>query len=334
MIAAHQHVNQKTSDDTRQRIVRAILDGEDQKTVARIFNVQPWTVRRIILKYYATGESNKAKHGGYKPRKLTEEHCEYLRGLMDEDATISLRFMQDKLELEYALGVSLTTIHNAIVGFQYSFKVLKKQAEAAVTPELLAERWLYSRWLVDSVISNKNILYIDEVGFTVSSRVNRGRSPKNQPARLIVPSIRSRNITVMAAISKLGVVHYEILDGNGNGERFRVFLHGLQASLLEQHADPILVMDNVNFHRMQIVVEEMAILGMEHKYLPPYSPFFNPIENVFSQWKHYVRQQKPTNEDELQEAMYNVRNVFSVDHCNSASLAIGYRLLVPSQNNA
>ena len=32
---------------------------------------------------------------------------------------------------------------------------------------------------------------------------------------------------------------------------------------------------------------------------------------------YYVRQQKPTNEDELQEAMNNVRNVISVDHCNN-----------------
>ena len=72
--------------------------------------------------------------------------------------------------------------------------------------------------------------------------------------------------------------HYEILDGNGNGERFRQFLHGLQAALLEQHPDPVLIMDNVNFHRMDIVVEEMAVLGLDYHNLPFYSPFFNPIE--------------------------------------------------------
>ena len=140
---------------------------------------------------------------------------------------------------------------------------------------------------------------------------------KNQAARLLLPSIRSRNISVMAAISRHGVVHYEILDGNGNGERFKQFLHGLQSELLKLHPDPILIMDNVNFHRMGTVVEEMAILGLGYHYLPPYSPFFNPIENVFSQWKQFVRQQKPTNEDELRNAMNNVRNVITVEHCNN-----------------
>ena len=29
--------------------------------------------------------------------------------------------------------------------------------------------------------------------------------------------------------------------------------------------------------------------GFEHKFLPPYSPFFNGIECMFSEWKHYVK---------------------------------------------
>jgi len=28
---------------------------------------------------------------------------------------------------------------------------------------------------------------------------------------------------------------------------------------------------------------------LEHKFLPPYSPFFNGIECMFSEWKHYVK---------------------------------------------
>ena len=28
-------------------------------------------------------------------------------------------------------------------------------------------------------------------------------------------------------------------------------------------------------------------------YLPPYSPFLNPIENMFSKWKEYVRRERP-----------------------------------------
>ena len=119
-------------------------------------------------------------------------------------------------------------------------------------------------------------------------------------------------------IHRTGVVHYEILEAHANGERFRQYLHGLQEELLmRQIADPIIVMDNVAFHHMNIVLEEMIILGLDHRFLPPYSPFFNPIENMFSQWKHYVRVQKPRNYVELTFAMSDVRNIISADDCNN-----------------
>ena len=74
-------------------------------------------------------------------------------------------------------------------------------------------------------------------------------------------------------------------------------------------------MDNVAFHRTQIVRDELAILGFEEKFLPPYSPFFNPIENMFAQWKQFVRTQQPTTEDELRLALDEVRNVVTLQDC-------------------
>ena len=48
------------------------------------------------------------------------------------------------------------------------------------------------------------------------------------------------------------LLSYSILDGNGNQERFRQFLHVIQAaSDAAGLLDPILVMDNVAFHRTE-----------------------------------------------------------------------------------
>ena len=71
-------------------------------------------------KYYATRETNKGKHGGHKPKLITKEHCAFIRELMEEDCTITLDFMQEQLEAVDGLYVSLTTIHNRIVGFHYN----------------------------------------------------------------------------------------------------------------------------------------------------------------------------------------------------------------------
>lgn len=269
-------------------------------------------------KYYVTGETNKGKHGGHKPKLITEEHCTFLRELMEEDCTITLEYMQEQLEAVDGLRVGISTIHYRVIGFHYSFKIVKKQCMAAITDAVKDHRRQYSRWLINAVMEGRNLVYLDEVGFQVSSRVNRGRAEKGESARLETTTIRSRNISCMSAIHRTGVVHYEILEATANGERFRQYLHGLQEALLmRQIADPIIIMDNVGFHHMDIVLEEMIILGLDHHFLPPYSPFFNPIENMFSQWKHYVRVQKPRTYDELTLAMNNVRNVISAEDCNN-----------------
>ena len=114
------------------------------------------------------------------------------------------------------------------------------------------------------------------------------------------------------------LLSYSILDGNGNQERFRQFLHVIQAaSDAAGLLDPILVMDNVAFHRTELVQEEMIILNLTSHFLPPYSPFFNPIENMFSQWKNFVKRSNASNEAELLIAMNNVRNVITPEDCNN-----------------
>ena len=60
---------------------------------------------------------------------------------------------------------------------------------------------------------------------------------------------------VQGLIAGVGVVHYEILEATANGERFRQYLHGLQDALIvRQIDDPIIVMDNVGFHHMEMVL--------------------------------------------------------------------------------
>jgi hypothetical protein len=66
------------------------------------------------------------------------------------------------------------------------------------------ERRNYSHWHSHQIINNRNMVYVDEVGFQVSSRVSSGRSKAGTRAITTVPTVRSRNISVMAAITKYG----------------------------------------------------------------------------------------------------------------------------------
>ena len=77
---------------------------------------------------------------------------------MAADATITLEFMQAKLEEEHGVHVNVATVHRRLAGFHFSFKVLKKQAAAAVTKERFEEAVLRLN------IPNP-IIVMDNVGF-------------------------------------------------------------------------------------------------------------------------------------------------------------------------
>ena len=114
-------------------------------------------------------------------------------------------------------------------------------------------------------------------------------------------------------------MYYERLEGNENARSFQHFLDQL-AAYRDQAGlqNAILIMDNVRFHHNANVIEMLNIHEFNYYFLPEYSPFFNPIENLFSQWKHFTKQCKPQNEEELINAIDRVatdNTIVTAAHC-------------------
>ncbi|KAG0433136.1 Transposable element Tc1 transposase, partial [Dictyocoela muelleri] len=99
------------------------------------------------------------------------------------------------------------------------------------------------------------------------------------------------NQSVCCAISKSGILHYKIIEGGYNILKFIGFLNELHenASL----DGKIIIMDNVPFHKSLDVREWFMQRNINVKYLPPYCPQLNPIEEVFSLIKSKYHAIKP-----------------------------------------
>ncbi|OQS53588.1 hypothetical protein EHP00_1368 [Ecytonucleospora hepatopenaei] len=71
--------------------------------------------------------------------------------------------------------------------------------------------------------------------------------------------------------------------GSFNSEAFKEGLIALHEKLLTTGmVNPVFFMDNARIHHYQELRATIENLGLNIQYLPPYSPFLNPIENVFS----------------------------------------------------
>jgi hypothetical protein len=70
----------------------------------------------------------------------------------------------------------------------------------------------------------EKIIYIDEFGISCSTRIGYGRCIVGSPARKNVRAIRSKNISVCAAIMKSGVKYFKISDTPYSSSKFLDFL--------------------------------------------------------------------------------------------------------------
>jgi transposase len=83
-----------------------------------------------------------------------------------------------------------------------------------------------------------------------------------------------------------------VLDGPMNGEAFLAYVE--QASLVpELRPRDIVIMGNLPAHKVHGVRQAIEAAGASLRYLPPYSPDFNPIEMAFAKLKVALRAAPP-----------------------------------------
>jgi transposase len=163
-----------------------------------------------------------------------------------------------------------------------------------------------------------NYFFIDETGFQVVMHPFYGYSQANTTAITTSPMIRYRNFTVMACLSETSLFYYQILEVPGNRVNFYDFLNNLcnYCDSLE-YTNCIFVMDNAKFHHCQEIKDLATSRNFELMFLPAYTPIFNPIENLFSQWKNLVRRRNCRNEDELFNVIHNFESIVTEDDCKN-----------------
>lgn len=288
------------------------------KTAATAFDLSYHTIYSIYKDFLTNGKDFRKKQEVFKSKKLDEGGITFIRNQLDINATLTLKELQKLIEIEFEIRVCTSTIDKYIKSFHFSFKRVQKIAHSVTTPENLQQRKEHSIWFLRQYNSGRLIIYLDEVGFQVSMRRHYGRSKKGVRAQKVVKSIKTRNISVIAGMTSTSLYYYKVLETPGNSVNFVEYINDLLGYLLIGNIhNAILVLDNCSIHRSTQVKEMVENSGQELKFLPPYCPFFNPIENMFSQWKNLVGKKDPTSEDQLFEFIHDFQNVLKDDDCKN-----------------
>ncbi len=86
----------------------------------------------------------------------------------------------------------------------------------------------------------------------------------------------------------------------------------------------IVVMDNLPAHKPAAIREAIQAAGAQLRFLPPYSPDFNPIEMAFSKLKALLRVKAERTVDALWNSVGDLCAHFKPQECANCFAAAGY----------
>jgi transposase len=150
----------------------------------------------------------------------------------------------------------------------------------------------------------------------------RGRSRRGERCRAAIPHGHWKTTTFTAGLRLDGLSAPMVLDGPMNGVAFRAYVEQALAPTLKP--GDIVIMDNLPAHRVSGVREAIEAAGATRLFLPPYSPDFNPIEQVFAQLKSLLRKAAARSVDNLSIAIAAAIKQYTPAQCANYFANSGY----------
>lgn len=171
-------------------------------------------------------------------------------------------------------------------------------------------------------LSSDQLLFVDETWATTNMTPTRGRSPRGQRCVGHAPHGHWHTTTFVCALREQGLAAPLVLDGAINGEIFLAWVEQFLAPVLQP--GDIVVMDNLGSHKVLGVAHAIEARGATLLYLPPYSPDFNSIEQVFAKLKQLLRRMASRTVESLWDTIGELLNAFSPTECSNYIRHCGY----------
>jgi transposase len=283
------------SNDLRERILAAVdnREGSRRKLAAR-FVVDVSTITRLLQLRRLTGSSDPRPHAGGKVPTLDQDGLQRLRRLVERtpDATLE--------QLRQGLGIpgSLMIVWRGLKTLGITRKRKSLHAAERDRPEVQEER----RSFRDEVepIEPKRLVFVDETGVTTAMTPSYGRAPRGERVEASAPG-SWESVTVIAAMGADGVRAPLAIPGAVNAATFQGYIDGVLVPALRP--GDVVILDNLAAHLRPEVAESIGRAGAMVLPLPPYSPDFNPIEEMYSKFKECLRRLGARAKDHLYDAI-------------------------------
>jgi transposase len=187
-------------------------------------------------------------------------------------------------------------------------------------PDVAAKR---EQWRADqAALEVEKLVFVDETWASTAMSRRYGRAPVGERLVCAVPHGHWKTTTFVAALRPGGLTAPLVIDGAVNGDLFVAYVETVLVPTLTP--GDVVVMDNLSSHKRARVKEAIEGAGATLRYLPPYSPDLNPIEQAFAKLKALLRKAGERTVEGLWSFLGRALDAFAPKECRNYILNCGY----------
>ena len=173
-------------------------------------------------------------------------------------------------------------------------------------------------------VASGQLIFVDESGANTKMTRLYGRCAVGQRLVAHQPQGHYQTSTMIAGMGLRGTCAPWLFEGAMDGELFLAWVR--QGLVPQLRPGDWVILDNLATHKVAGVREAIEGAGAHLEYLPPYSPDFNPIENLWSKVKQILRSLAPQTGGELLKAAAIAFGSISTTDCAGFFLNANYAI--------
>lgn len=263
--------------DTRKIAISCYLKVKSYRKTETLLGISKSTLQNWVTKYMDNQTLNLSKRK--RIGKVSDDVKTYIFSHVKNNPFTTIMELKKLVISKFSIKISSSTIFNILKSLNLSRKKITKKLYNKSIHEKNTKINEFKKTIKN--IDKNQIISIDETYFYQEMYFNYGRCLKKD--RLFTNhKTNQKKYSVIMATSNNKIIHFKIFEGNVNSDRYILFLK----EFINKYKQKYLLMDNVRFHKTKKVVSLVKESKNKIIYTPPYSPEYNPIEEVFSKIKN------------------------------------------------
>lgn len=255
---------------------------------------------------------------GQHRRKWTKEYDDFLIKLLDQPEparfhTIKGAIQQMKEQFP-DFNCKAYAVQKALKRIGFSYKNIERPVNIANNQEIQLLRKAFVAKMIELFDSDARFVFVDETYFKLADGPTKGWAKKGQ--KIYVR--KSRDLTVyglVAAISHDGLIGFQVFKGGFDCRCYSIFMNKLVHKMKGKGHNldkTYFIIDNAKIHHAAL---SQTLFNNNYHVIfnGPYSPFLNPIELVFMQWKRRVYHQTYFEENRLIAEIQQASKEFKIE---------------------